>query len=94
VPALLGKDLVFEMETRHAGPLEGPGGLAGVQGVAVAGVRIGNQRDVDDVDHALEPGDDLIEAHQPQVRDAVAAGDAAAGGIDRSKPRLLHQPGR
>ena len=94
VPALLRERLILEMKRRDARALEAARGLLGVERIAVAGVGVGDDRHVDDIDHGGEPVDDLVRRNQPEVGHAGAARDRAARGVDRREARLLDQPRR
>ena len=92
VAALLGRDLVFEMEGGDAGLLVLPHAADHVERVAVAGVHVGDHRDVQGVHRARDVLRDLGHREQAHVRIAGRARVAAAGEVDRLESRDLHEP--
>jgi hypothetical protein len=95
VAAALRGDLVLDVQRRHAGRLVHLHGAPDVQRVAVAGVRVGDQRDVEDrgqvarmVGHLAEPGESEIGETEPRRRRAVA------GHVHGGESGVLNEPRR
>ena len=71
--APLGRDLVLDVDSGDPGPDEGVDGAAYVDGVAVAGVGVGDQRDIDGLGHV------------PGIHHHFAAGEKAGVGEARQR---------
>src|SRR3546814_14046194 len=82
------------MERRTAGPLENPDRALAVEGVALAGIGIGDHRDIGRIDDLLQPRADLAEAEEAEIGDACAARDGAAAGVHHVEAGGLHEPRR
>ena len=93
VAAALGRDLVLQMQPRHSGALVFADGAGDVQFVAIAGVGISDQRQVD------RAGDDggiarhLRQRQQSQIGIAAREAGARSRHVRGREPGLLHQPG-
>ena len=93
VAAALGPDLVLDRDRREPGLLEGAGDEMHVQRVAVAGVGIGEQRDVAAVRQRPAGAQVLVEREDAAIRPAEHAfGNARAGDRRRLVAETLHQP--
>ena len=77
--AFLRADLILDMKPRDAGLLVFAHRADDVDGVAVAGVGIGDDRDPDRLDGAADEQHVLGQAQQAQIGIAAGAGIAAAG---------------
>ena len=64
------------MEGRDAGAFEGARGRLRIERVAVAGIGVGDERHLDDIDHRSEPVDDR--AHRDKPRSGTPAERAIA----------------
>ena len=94
VPALLGHDLVLELDPGDAGLLVELHGADDVDRVAVAGVGVGDDRDVDGGDDPAGVVDHLRARQQTHVGAADQRGRRPeAGHVDRVEAGLLDQPG-
>jgi hypothetical protein len=67
VPAALRPGLVFDHQARHAGLLKGPGRVVHVNGVAIAGIRVGQQRNGAARGQARDGRQVQLEPHQAHV---------------------------
>ena len=86
VAALLGHDLVLQLNDGHAGLLILPNGAHYIDGVAETGVRIGDHGDAGALHHVGGPGHHLAHGHEAHVGLAqMAGGLAVAGHIHRVK---------
>jgi hypothetical protein len=94
VAAPLREHLILEMERRHPRPFQLPHGAAGVQGIAVAGVGIGDDGHARVLHDARDARHHLGHADQAEIGIAHAPRDAATGGIDRGKARARGEAGR
>ena len=94
VAAPLREDLILEMERGHARPLQLPHGAAGVQGIAVAGVGIGDDGHAGVLHDARDARHHLGHADQAEVGIAHAPRDAATRGVDRGKAARARRGGR
>ena len=93
VAAPLREDLILEMERRHPCPFQLPHGAAGVQGIAVAGVGIGDDGHAGVLHDARDARHHLGHADQAEIGIAHAPRDAATGGVDRGKARARGEAG-
>ena len=85
-------DLVLDMKAGDPGLLVFAHGADHVDGIAVAGVGIGDDRDPDRLDGAADEQHVLGQAQQAQIGVAAGAGIAAAGQIDRGETGGLDEP--
>ena len=94
VAALLGGHLVLDVDPGDPGRLVGADGADHVQRVAVAGVGVGDHRDVDAVGDPPGAGGHLGHGQQANVRppDRPRRG-AEPGHVHGREPGLLHEPG-
>ena len=95
VAAALGGDLVLQVQAGEAGGGVGLGGTPRLQGVAVAGVRVGEQRQpVEHPGHLCGSGRDVGAVHEPEVGHAQCdrRGDGA-GQADRAGAGPGREPG-
>ena len=89
--AFLRKRLVLEVEGGDAGAFESAGRALRRQRIAVAGIRIGDDRHADRLHDFGEPPLDLVRRDQPHVGYAGRPRDRAAARIDGGKAGLLDQ---
>ena len=94
MPAFFWKTLILEMEGGDAGALEGARRGLRIERVAIAGIGVGNDRNVHDIHHRGQPLDDGVHGHQAEIGDAGRTRDRAAAGINRRKSGLRDQPCR
>ena len=92
--AALGRDLVLDMNGSDANAFELTHGAHQIDGIAVAGVGIGDHRNFHHRDDLRCPFDGFRHAHQANVRDAHAPGDRAAAEIRRFVAGFLDKPRR
>ena len=92
MPAALGRDLVFEMDRRNARRFELRDRAAHVHRVAVAGVGVADERNVDARRDAMRMARDQREIDEPDVGPAEQARrDAVARHVHRFETRLLDE---
>ncbi len=92
--AALGRDLIFDMDRRHAGPLEFPHTTHEIDRIAVTGVGIGDNRNLYRRDYLRRRA--LIDSdigHQADIRDAHAARDRAAAQVGGLETGFLDESG-
>ena len=92
--AALGRDLVFDMDRRHAGPLKFSHATHEIHRVAVTGVGIGDDRNLYRRDYLYGSLDRFRHGDQADVRDAHATRDRAAAQIGGFKTGFLNESGR
>ena len=92
--AFFRKALIFEMEGGDAGALESARRGLRIERVAIAGVGVGNDRDIHDIHHRRQPVDDGVHGDQAEIGNAGRARDRAAAGIDRGKAGKRYEPRR
>ena len=94
VAALLGEDLILDLDAGGARALERPHGPPHVEGVAEAGVGIGQDRHRDGIADRRHVVCDLAQGHEADVGHAERhVRDAGAGDIDRLVAEILDHPG-
>ena len=92
--APLRKCLILEMESCNTGALECARCGLCIERIAVSGIRIGNDRHPDNVDHRGQPIGNGGHGQKTQIGHGGGARDRAAAGIDRRKSRLFDQSSR
>jgi hypothetical protein len=93
VPAALGRDLVLDGDGDDAGRLEGAHDEVHVEGVAVAGVGIGQERDGGALGEGAADPEIVVEGEDAAVGPAQKIlGDAGARDGGRAIAALLHEP--
>ena len=94
VPTALGGDLILQRHGRHPRALHVAHRAQHVEVVAIAGVRVGNHRDLNRLGDISRHAHDLGHGGQSDVRHAQhGVGDAGAGGEDHPEPSLFCQLG-
>ena len=94
MPAFLGADLVFEVEGGDPGLFIFAHRADHVERVAIAGIGVGDDRDLDRLDGAADEAHILAKRQEPHIGIAVRPRIAAARQIDRPKPGLFDEPRR
>ena len=89
--AALGEDVVLDADGGDALGLVGPHHVDDVDGVAVAVVAVGDDRDVDRLDHPRGRAQLVGHREDVGVRHAVRGGDLEAGRPDGVEPGRLDQ---
>ena len=93
VAAALGPDLVLEHHAGHARVLERAHRVVDVDGVAVAGVGIGEQCEIGAAREYAHRGEVVLETHQADVGHAEPRlAEAAAGDEGRVETHVLDEP--
>ena len=92
--AFFRKALILEMESGDACALESARRGLRIERVAIAGVGVGNNRNIHDIHHRSEPVDDGVHGNQAEIGNAGRAGDRPAAGIDRGKSGKRDEPRR
>ena len=92
--AFFRKTLILEMEGGDAGALEGARRGLRIERIAVTGIGVGNDRNVDHIHHRRQPVDDGVHGNQAEIGNAGRARDRAAAGIDRGEAGLRDEPRR
>ena len=91
--ALLGKQLVLQMDGRHAGRLVFPHRALHIQRVAVARVGIADDGNVHRIGDIFGVGNHLGHREQPHIGEAPLGRSAGAGHINRPMPHILGNAG-
>ena len=86
--AALWRDLILDVDARDTGALVVPHRAHDIEFVAVAGVGVGDDRNLHRARHAGGVGDHLGLGEQAEIRIAVRDGRAGAGHVDRGKSSL------
>ena len=92
--ALLGRDLVLEVDRGCAQSLELAHGTDDVDSVSVACVRVCDDRQGGGVDNLSQAGEHLGHRQQPEVGHPAAPGDRAATAVEDAEPGGLGDPRR
>ena len=84
--ALLGEDLVFDVDAGNAGGLVLADGTLNVEGVAVAGIGVANDGNVHGVGDILGVGNHFGHGKEADIGETALGGGARAGHIDGVEP--------
>ena len=94
VAAFLRRELILQMKRRGARLLELAHRAHHIECIAVAGIGIGDYRNIHGLGGQADPPRYLGQGQQAEVRIAIGARISAAGQINRLEPRKLHEPRR